>query len=129
MPWAAILWLYNCSEPLSNQITETTYPDKKDLFLTVVVTEGDERKKSKGEQEAEDESEEVGEVVDPRQQTEDEQEEHDENELEQSVRWVPQHLPAVDHFHHEASEQPELRPCRTNLNTTNITLPHLTQQN
>lgn len=83
-------------------------PDDEDLAPPIVVAERDEGHEGVGGEEAEDEAEEVGVVVDPRQDAEEQQAHEDEDELGEGAVGVLEHRPAVQHLDHLGGQQGEV---------------------
>ena len=95
---------------------EQANPHQDDLPLPLVLAaEGDEGQQGVGEQEARDEAEEVGVVVHPGQETGQEEHGRHAHQLEDGHLGVLEHRPLVDHLHHAARQQAEVRARRPDL--------------
>lgn len=88
---------------------EDTFP------VLVECPEGDVGQEGKREQQAAEETEDVGDVVDPRQKAAQEKEEHDARQFRKGFPGLLQHLPTLKQLNKEASEEPKLRPRWTHL--------------
>ncbi|TNN69502.1 hypothetical protein EYF80_020336 [Liparis tanakae] len=89
--------------------------DEDALPVLVEVPEGDVGQEGEGEQQAAEEAEDVGDVVDPRQEAAQEEEEDDAQQLEEGFPRLLQDLPTLKQLNKQAGEEPELRPRRTHL--------------
>lgn len=91
--------------------------DNDEHTFTVFVEgpEGDIGQDGKGEQQAAEETEYVGDVVDPWQQATQEEEKDDAKELQKGFPWLLQHLPTLKQLHKQAGEKTKLRACWTHL--------------
>lgn len=76
--------------------------DQNPLAVHVGGPEGEVGQEGEGEQQAAQEAEDVGDVVDPGQQAAQEQEEHDGQELQERLPGPLQHLPGLEELHEEA---------------------------
>lgn len=77
--------------------------DDEDAFAVLVEgTEGDVGQEGEWEQQAAEETENVGDVVDPWQQAAHEQEENDAHQLEEGLPWPLQYLPTLEQLHKQA---------------------------
>lgn len=94
---------------------EQAHPNEEDLAVAVVGAERDERQQRVRQQEAETEAEQVGEVVDPRQQAEQEERRRDGQQLDQRLQRMLEHGPAVEHLDDQARQQAELGAGWTDL--------------
>lgn len=89
--------------------------DEDPLAVFVKGPEGDVGQEGEGKQQAADEAEDVGDVVDPREKAAQEEEEHDAQEFEEGLPWLFQHLPTLEKLNEETSEESELGAGRTHL--------------
>ena len=89
--------------------------DQNALAVLVERAEGDVGQEGEGEEEPADEAEDVGDVVDPRQQAAEEEEQDDAQQLEEGLPRLLQHLPALEELHEEARQEAELRAGRAHL--------------
>lgn len=87
---------------------DQTDDDANDLAASVQLIEGDVWQKGKREQEAEDEADQVGVVVDERQQADQEQHHNDGHEFEHGTPGRGQDVPIVQDLYDQASEQAKL---------------------
>lgn len=88
----------------------------EDTFPVLVKSaKGDVGQKGKGEQHAAEETKDVGDVVDPRQEAAQEEEENDAQKFEKGLPWFLQHLPTLKQLNKQASKESKLRPCWTHL--------------
>lgn len=76
--------------------------DEDTLAVLVEGAEGDVRKEGERQQQAAEEAEDVGDVVDPWQQTTEEEEENEAEQLEEGVPRLLQHLPALKELDKQA---------------------------
>lgn len=90
--------------------------DEDPLPVLVEVPEGDVGQEGEGQQQAAQEAEDVGNVVDPGQEAAQEEEEDDAHQFEEGLTGVLQHLPALEELHKQTSQQPKLGPGWSNLN-------------
>lgn len=84
------------------QVHEQWQDDEHTLAILVEGAEGDVRQEGEGQQQAAEEAEDVGDVVDPRQQATEEQEENKAEQLEEGIPRLLQHLPALKELHKQA---------------------------
>ncbi len=92
------------------------WDSNEDTFPVLVKSpKGDVGQEGKGEQHAAEETKDVGDVVDPRQQAAQEEEEDDAQQFEEGLPWLLQDLPALKQLNKEASKESKLRPCWTHL--------------
>ena len=90
--------------------------DDEEAFAALVeCPKGDVGQEGEGEEQAAEEAEDVGDVVDPRQEAAQEEEEHDAQQLEEGLPGLLQHLPALKQLNKQAGEESKLRPCWTDL--------------
>lgn len=89
--------------------------DQDPLAVFVEGAEGDVGQDGEGEQHAAYEAEDVGDVVDPRQEATQEEEEHNAQELEEGLPRLFQHLPALEKLDEEAGKESKLGACWTHL--------------
>ncbi len=94
-----------------------TDPDERRFAPALVhaAAECDKRQQRVRQQEAEDEAEEVGVVVDPRQQPGQEQHGRHSHQLEDRHLGISKHRPLVNHLHHAAGQQTEVCTGWANL--------------
>lgn len=97
------------------QVDQQRQQDQDTLSVLVEVAERHVGQEGEGEQQAAEEAEDVGDVVDPGQQATQEQEEDNAHQLEEGLPWLLQHLPALDELHKQAGKQPELGASWANL--------------
>lgn len=83
-------------------------PDEEDLAPLVVLPEGDEGHEGVRREEAEDEAEEVGVVVDPGQDADEQEDAQDADELHEGAPGVLEHGPAVEDLDDEGGEEGEV---------------------
>lgn len=76
-------------------IHEQRQNDEHTFAVLVEGAEGNVGQEGEGQQQAAEEAEDVGNVVDPRQQATKEEEEDEAKQLEKSIPWRFQHLPAL----------------------------------
>lgn len=96
-------------------VRQQGHDDEDALAVFVEGPEGDVGQDAEGEQQATEEAEDVGDVVDPRQKATQEEEEDDAHQFEQGFPRLFQHLPALKKLNKEAGEESELRACWTHL--------------
>jgi len=89
--------------------------DEDALPVLVEVPEGDVGQEGEGEQQAAEETEDVGDVVDPRQEAAQEEEEDDAQQLEEGFPRLLQDLPTLKQLDKQAGEESKLRPRWTHL--------------
>ena len=99
-----------------------TDPDEHDLLPPVVLAaaEGDEGQEGVAEQEAGDEAEQVGVVVDPRQEASQEEDRRDAYQLEDGHLGIAERRPLVNHLDHAAGQKAKMGSGRTDLKMTRI---------
>lgn len=95
--------------------------DSNEYTFSVLVKspEGDVGQEGKGEQHAAEETKDVGDVVDPRQEAAQEEEEDDGQQFEEGLPRLLQDLPALKQLNKQASKESKLRPCWTHLEGEN----------
>lgn len=98
-------------------VGQQRHPDEDPFSILVKRTEGDIGQEGEREQQATEEPENVGDVVDPRQKTAQEEEEDDPHEFEKGPPRMLQHLPALKQLHKQAREEAKLRPRRPYLSS------------
>lgn len=91
--------------------------DEDALPVLVEVPEGDVGQEGEGEQQAAEETEDVGDVVDPRQEAAQEEEEDDAQQLEEGFPRLLQDLPTLKQLDKQAGEESKLRPRWTHLSS------------
>lgn len=96
------------------------HDDEDALAVFVEGPEGDVGQDTEGEQQAAEEAEDVGDVVDPRQKATQEEEEDYAHQLEEGFPRLFQHLPALEKLNKEAGEESELRACWTHLEEDSV---------
>lgn len=90
----------------------------EDAFSVLVESpKGDVGQEGKGEQHATEETKDVGNIVDPRQQATQEEEEDDARQFEEGLPWPLQHLPTLKQLNEQASKESKLRACWTHLSS------------
>lgn len=91
--------------------------DSNEDTLPVLVEspEGDVGQDGEGEQHAAEETKDVGDVVDPRQEAAQEEEEDDAQQFEEGLPRLLQHLPTLKQLDEQASKESKLRPCWAHL--------------
>lgn len=89
--------------------------DEDTLPIFVECPEGDVGQEGEREQQAAEETEDVGDVVDPRQKAAQEEEEDDARQFEKGLPGLLQHLPTLKQLDKEASKESKLRAGRTHL--------------
>lgn len=90
-------------------VGQQRHPDEDAFPVLVERTEGDVGQEGKREQQAAEEAENVGDVVDPWQKAAQKEEEDDPHELEEGPPRTLQHLPALEQLHKQAREEAKLR--------------------
>lgn len=92
----------------------------EDTFAVLVrCSEGEIGQEGEGQQQAAEEAEDVGDVIDPGQEAAEEEEEHDAEQLEKGLPRLLQHLPSLQQLHKQASQEPKLRACWAHLQGEN----------
>lgn len=89
--------------------------DEDALPVRVEGAESDVGEEGEGEQQAADEAEYVGDVVDPGQQAAHEEEEDDARQLQEGLPRLLKHLPTLEQLHKQASQESKLGACWTHL--------------
>lgn len=93
--------------------------DEDALSVLVKSPKGDVRQEGKGEKHAAEETKDVSDIVDPRQEAAQEEEENDAGQLEKGLPRLLQHLPTLKQLNKQASEESKLRACRSHLKREN----------
>lgn len=94
--------------------------DEDAFSVRVKSPKGDVRQEGKGEKHAAEETKDVSNIVNPRQEAAQEEEENDARQLEKGLPWVLQHLPTLKQLNKEASKKSELRACWSHLRRENV---------
>lgn len=88
----------------------------EDAFSVLVESaEGEIRQEGEGQQQAADEAKDVGDVVDPWQETTDEEEEQHDEQLQKGLPRLLQYLPSLEKLDKQAGEESKLRASWTHL--------------
>lgn len=88
----------------------------EDTFAVLVrSSKGEVWQEGEGQQQAAEEAEDVGDVIDPWQEATEEEEEHDGEQLQKGIPRLLQHLPSLEQLNKQAGEESKLRTCWTHL--------------
>lgn len=88
----------------------------EDTFAVLVrSSKGEVGQEGEGQQQAAEEAEDVGDVIDPWQEATEEEEEHDGEQLQKGIPRLLQHLPSLEQLNKQAGKESKLRTCWTHL--------------